>query len=151
MDAAERMTIVVIDDDEGHVELVRRSLRRTGIAHELVCFDQGREALDYLMARGPQAGRSAHERLLVLLDINMPGLDGVEVLRELKAQPETRQLPVIMLTTTDDPREVSRCYELGCNVYVVKPVQPDAFADAVRRLGLFASVTSLPGDPAGST
>ena len=80
----------------------------------------------------------------MLLDINMPGLDGVEVLRQIKAHPQTRMIPVLMLTTTDDPREIQRCYELGCNTYITKPVDPAAFIEAIVRLGLFISVVSVP-------
>jgi CheY-like chemotaxis protein len=84
----------------------------------------------------------------LLLDINMPRVDGVEVLRRLKADPKTDQLPVLMLTTTDDPREVQRCYELGCSSYVTKPVEYDRFVEAVRRLGLFLSIVQVPREDA---
>jgi CheY-like chemotaxis protein len=84
----------------------------------------------------------------MLLDINMPGLDEVEVLRQVKTDPQTKRIPVIMLTTTDDPREINRCYDLGCNVYITKPVEPSAFVDAINRLGLFISAVSMPSDPA---
>ena len=79
----------------------------------------------------------------------MPRVDGIEVLRRLKADPRTAMIPVIMLTTTDDPREVEKCYQLGCNVYVTKPVEYDSFVDAVKRLGLFLQVVKIPGN-AGS-
>lgn len=147
MNAGTRMKIVLVDDDEGHVELVRRNLRRSGVSNELVSFDNGASALDYVMRRGPHADRPGDGELLLLLDINMPGVDGVEVLRQVKANRETKQIPVVMLTTTDDPREVNRCYELGCNVYITKPVQPAAFIEAIKRLGLFISVVSMPTDP----
>ena len=93
----------------------------------------GQEALDYIRSEGPYQGCVANGPLLPLLDINMPRVDGVEVLRRLKADPTTDQLPVIMLTTTDDPREVQRCYELGCSSYVTKPVEYDKFTEAARR------------------
>src|SRR5205823_2243720 len=81
---------------------------------------------------------------VLLLDINMPRVDGVEVLRRLKSDPRTAMLPVIMLTTTDDPREVEKCYQIGCNVYITKPVEYDAFVEAVKRLGFFLQVVRLP-------
>jgi CheY-like chemotaxis protein len=82
--------------------------------------------------------------MLVLLDINMPGsMNGLDVLREIKRAPATRMIPVIMLTTTDDPREISRCYDLGCNVYITKPVEAQSFIEAIKRLGLFVSIVSL--------
>ncbi len=143
------VTIVVVDDDEGHTELVRRNLRRSGINNSIVALTNGIEALDYIFCRGRHESRNGDGDLLVLLDINMPGLDGVEVLRQVKADAGSRRIPVIMLTTTDDPREINRCYELGCAVYVTKPVDPAAFIDAVHKLGLFISIVSLPCDPAG--
>ncbi len=85
-----------------------------------------------------------HGSILLLLDIKMPKVDGVEVLRQLKADPRTNTIPVIMLTTTDDPRKVRRCYELGCNVYITKPVDYQAFIEAIRRLGLFLQVVQVP-------
>ena len=145
--AEHQVTIMVVDDDQGHVELVRRNLRRAGINNPMVLFGTGTEALDYIFCRGAHVGRNGNGELLVLLDINMPGLDGVEVLRQIKADPGTKKIPVLMLTTTDDPRETNRCYELGCNVYVTKPVDPSAFIEAIKRLGLFISVVSMPSDP----
>jgi CheY-like chemotaxis protein len=79
----------------------------------------------------------------MLLDVNMAGLDGVEVLRQIKADPRKKKIPVIMLTTTDDPREINRCYELGCSVYVTKPVDPGAFIEAIKRLGMFISIVRV--------
>jgi CheY-like chemotaxis protein len=81
---------------------------------------------------------------LLLLDIKMPRVDGVEVLRQLKSDSQTALVPVIMLTTTDDPREIQRCYELGCSVYITKPVDYQAFVEAINRLGLFLQVVRLP-------
>jgi len=139
-----RALIVIVDDDDGNVELVRRSLRRASIDNDIISFDNGADALEFLFGRGPQAQRLADGDPLVLLDINMPGIDGLEVLRRIKADPITQPIPVIMLTTTDDPRAINRCYELGCNVYITKPVGPDAFIDAIVKLGLFISVVSVP-------
>ena len=146
-----QVTILVVDDDDGHTELVRRNLKRSGITNQIVALTSGTAALDYVLRRGEHAGRTGNGDLLVLLDINMPGLDGVEVLRQIKADPEAKRVPVLMLTTTDEPREINRCYELGCNIYITKPVDPDAFIDAIRRLGLFLSVVSVPIDHPGPT
>lgn len=138
------LKILVVDDDQGHMELVRRNLRRAGVHNEVTAITNGREALDYVFCEGAYKDRENGE-LLVLLDINMPGgFDGVEVLRQIKNNPKTKLIPVIMLTTTDEPREINRCYELGCSVYVTKPVDPAAFIDAIHRLGLFISVVSMP-------
>jgi CheY-like chemotaxis protein len=137
------LEILVVDDDEGHAELVRRNLRRSGVNNPIVTVSSGRAALDFVYRQGEFSARPPGH-LMVVLDINMPGLDGVDVLTRIKADPERRAIPVVMLTTTDDPREVARCYELGCNVYMTKPVEPLAFIEAVKRLGLFISVVNVP-------
>ena len=138
--------IILVEDDDGHATLVERNLRRAGLANGFMRLKDGQEALDYLF--GETRDDSALSSVL-LLDIKMPRVDGIEVLRRLKADPRTAMIPVIMLTTTDDPREVEKCYQLGCNVYVTKPVEYDSFVDAVKRLGLFLQVVKIPGN-AGS-
>lgn len=135
------MTILVVDDDEGHCELIRRNLSRGGVSNPVVVVHRGDAALDYIHGSG---GTAPAEPLLMLLDINMPGqMNGLDVLRAVKEDPATRRIPVIMLTTSDDPREISRCYELGCNVYVTKPIEAQTFIEAIKRLGLFVSIVSL--------
>jgi CheY-like chemotaxis protein len=104
----------------------------------------GQELLDCLNARGEFAQHRLGPEIVVLLDINMPRIDGVEALRQIKGDPHLRTTPVIMLTTTDDPREIDRCYELGCNVYVTKPVDYDGFMEALRRLGFFLQIVKRP-------
>src|SRR5258707_2786966 len=121
------LLILLAEDDDGHASLVQRNLKRAGLANEVVHVKDGQEVLDYIHCEGPHAGRIPSGPLLLLLDIKMPRLDGVEVLRRLKADEKTVKLPVIMLTTTDDPREVQRCYELGCSVYITKPVVYEDF------------------------
>jgi CheY-like chemotaxis protein len=133
-------TILIVDDDEGHAILIRENLTAAGLSNRIEHFRDGQAVLDFFAV-----GRSrAAETFLILLDIRMPKVDGIEVLRRLKADPELGKLPVIMLTTTDDSREVERCYELGCNVYIQKPVDYERFAEAIRRLGLFVSLLLLP-------
>ncbi|WP_296654637.1 response regulator [Paraburkholderia sp.] len=155
MTEGERVSIVLIEDDDGHATLVERNLRRSGVANGFVRFSDGQQALDYFFgAPGSEAGqapgapgvpsRDDLANFVVLLDLRMPRVDGFEVLRRLKADPATASVPVIVLTTTDDPREIERCYELGCNVYITKPVEYDAFIEAVRRLGFFLQVVKLP-------
>jgi len=140
----ESMVILLAEDDDGHASLVTRNLQRSGIANKIVHVKDGQQALDFVRCEGRYATRSPNGPLLLLLDINMPRLDGVEVLRRLKSDERTAKVPVIVLTTTDDPREVERCYELGCNVYVIKPVAYDEFIEAVQRLGLFLDIVRLP-------
>lgn len=142
----EQFSILLAEDDEGHARLVRRNLERSGIANELTHVRDGQEALDFLRCDGAFAGRVPNGPLLLLLDINMPRLDGVEVLRQIKADERTSKLPVVMLTTTDDPREVERCYQLGCSVYITKPVMYDEFIEAIRRLGLLLAIVKVPSE-----
>ena len=142
--AIEPLLIVLAEDDDGHASLVQRNLERAGLANGLHRLKDGQEALDFLRGEGDSAGRNPNQPVLVLLDIKMPRVDGVEVLRQLKADPRTALIPVIMLSTTDDPREIQRCYELGCSVYVTKPVDYQGFVEAIKRLGLFLQVVRVP-------
>jgi CheY-like chemotaxis protein len=137
---AETVTIIVAEDDDGHATLVERNLRRAGLNNPIVRLRDGQEALDYFFG----AGSEGHEaECVLLLDINMPRIDGVEVLRRLKQDKRTATIPAIMLTTTDDPREIQRCYQLGCNVYVTKPVEYEPFIEAIRRLGFFLQIVKI--------
>ena len=142
--AAEPILIVLVEDDDGHANLVERNLQRAGLANGILRLKDGQEALDYVQGKGAHAGRPGPHPMLLLLDIKMPRVDGVEVLRQLKSDPQTALIPVIMLTTTDDPREIQRCYELGCSVYISKPVDYQAFVEAINRLGLFLQVVRVP-------
>jgi CheY-like chemotaxis protein len=141
---AEPILIVLVEDDDGHASLVERNLKRAGLANGMLRLKDGQEALDYVQCKGAYSGQALAHPMLLLLDIKMPRVDGIEVLRQLKADPKTAVVPVIMLTTTDDPREIQRCYELGCSVYITKPVDYQAFVEAINRLGLFLQVVRIP-------
>ena len=136
--------VLIADDDAGHARLIEKNLNRAGLMNKILRFEDGQQILDFLFGRGEGAKRSSDAAYLLLLDIRMPKVDGVEVLRQLKADLELRKIPVSMLTTTDDPREVERCHALGCNNYIVKPVDYDKFSEAIRQLGLFVSLVQVP-------
>jgi CheY-like chemotaxis protein len=144
MPNTEQVTILLVEDDPGHARLIEKNLRRANIVNDLIVFNDGREAVNYLFSEGEYAGDECASPMLVLLDLNMPGLDGYQVLRHIKQDDRTRRIPVIILTTTDDAEEVTKCYELGCSVYITKPVAYDHFCEAVRQLGLFLSVITVP-------
>jgi CheY-like chemotaxis protein len=138
------VTIVMIEDDEGHARLIERNVRRAGIHNAVRHFLDGTSALDFLFNHheGPVLNGPA----LILLDLNLPDMSGTDILTKIKADPKLRRTPVVVLTTTDDKVEIQRCYDLGCNVYITKPVDYEAFADAIRQLGLFLAVIQVP-DP----
>src|SRR5438105_2678752 len=138
------ITILIAEDDLGHARLIEKNLRRSGLSNTIERFENGQEILDFLFCRGDGRKRSLDTSYLLLLDIRMPQVDGVEVLRQIRQSPELKKLPISMLTTTDDPREVSRCHDLGCNNYIVKPVDYDKFAEAIRQLGFFTSLVEIP-------
>jgi CheY-like chemotaxis protein len=133
-----KVTILLVEDDPGHARLIEKNLRRANITNDIIKVADGQQAVDYLFSNGRAPS------LLVLLDLNLPVLDGYQVLERMKNDERTKRIPVIILTTTDDTREVARCYELGCNVYVTKPVDYDQFSDAIRKLGLFMAVLMIP-------
>ncbi len=133
-----KVTILLVEDDPGHARLIEKNLRRANLTNEIVHVTDGQQAVDYLFSNGRPPS------LLVLLDLNLPVLDGYQVLERMKHDERTKRIPVVILTTTDDTREVFRCYELGCNVYVTKPVDYEQFSDAIRKLGLFMAVLMIP-------
>jgi CheY-like chemotaxis protein len=142
----QKVTIIMIEDDLGHATLIEKNLRRAGIMNEITHIDNGRKALDFFRSGGEYEGQERPECLLVLLDLNLPEVDGFEILEQLKSHDDTRTIPIIILTTTDNPREVERAYELGCNIYVTKPVVYESFAESIRKLGLMLAVVKLPGE-----
>ncbi len=141
---ANPVTIVMIEDDEGHARLIERNIRRAGVTNEIVPFANGNSALEFLLGADGSGVTNAGRALLVLLDLNLPDTTGVAILEKLKSNPHLKRSPVVILTTTDDEREIQRCYDLGANVYITKPVNYEGFAHAIRQLGLFVSVMQVP-------
>jgi CheY-like chemotaxis protein len=144
MPTINEVTIVVVEDNQGHARLVEKNLRRANISNPIVKLGDGQQMLDYLYSETGYVNSEHHPPLLVMLDLNLPVIDGYRVLEKMKSDPHTKGIPIIVLTTTDDPQEINRCYALGVNVFITKPVEYDKFADAITRLGLFLSVIMLP-------
>ncbi len=138
------VTIVMVEDDEGHARLIEKNVRRAGVNNDIIPFTNGTEALDFILGKDRSGTASIDRYLLILLDLNLPDMSGTDILEKVKSNPHTRRLPVVILTTTDDEREIQRCYDLGANVYITKPVDYDNFANAIRQLGLFFSVMQIP-------
>jgi CheY-like chemotaxis protein len=140
------LSIVIAEDDDGHATLVRRNLKRAGLESDPVHLRDGQEVLDYAYRRGRWSGRPPHDALALIVDLNMPRLGGLEVLEQLKTDQTLTRIPIFVLTTTDDPVELDRCYALGAAACIVKPIEYAAFADVVQRLAQFLMKASIPGE-----
>ena len=142
MNAHQAVTIVMIEDDEGHARLIEKNIRRAGISNDIRHFADGTSALAHLFEapEGPRRNGPA----LVLLDLNLPDMSGTSILEKIKQDEHLHRTPVVVLTTTDDKVEIDRCYDLGCNVYITKPVNYESFSEAIRQLGLFLAVIQVP-------
>ena len=142
MNDQQPVNIVMIEDDEGHARLIEKNIRRAGISNTIHHFLDGTSALDFLYnnPHGPAQNGPA----LVLLDLNLPVMSGTDILARIKSEGPLKRTPVVVLTTTDDKVEIQRCYDLGCNVYITKPVNYENFAEAIKQLGLFLSVIQIP-------
>ena len=139
--------ILVVEDSEEDIELTLAALDDHNVANEVDIARDGAEALDYLYRRGPFADRVSDFPVVILLDLKMPRVDGLEVLRQIKADPEMKKIPVVMLTSSREEQDLVRSYELGVNAYVVKPVNFQQFMDSVRQLGCFWAVINEPPPP----
>jgi CheY-like chemotaxis protein len=143
MNGQQPVNIIMIEDDEGHARLIEKNIRRAGISNHIQHFTDGTTALAYLY--DAPDGPARNGPALILLDLNLPDMSGTDILSKIKAEGgPLRRTPVVVLTTTDDKVEIQRCYDLGCNVYITKPVNYESFADAIRQLGLFLSVMQVP-------
>lgn len=140
----EDVVILVAEDDEGHAGLIKKNLKRAGVINKVKHFKDGQEIIDFLFSGGQGEQRDINTAYVLLLDIRMPKMDGVQVLEKIKRHPELHKLPVVMITTTDDPREVEKCHELGCNNYITKPIDYESFVKTIRQLGMFLAVVKVP-------
>ena len=130
--------ILLVEDNPDDVELTRIAFAESGHSYNLTVVSDGAEAVDFLMARGAYADRDPNELpALVLLDLNLPKLDGREVLQVIRNHPATKTLPVVVLTTSAEPYDVDRVYDLGANSYIQKPVEFERFVEVVRQIGLY--------------
>ena len=130
--------ILLVEDNPDDEALTLRAFRKNGLANAIAVARDGQEALDYLFATGPHAGRDATELpAVILLDLKLPKVDGLEVLRRLRSEPRTRTLPVVIVTSSKEESDLAAGYALGCNSYVRKPVDFVAFAEAARQLGMY--------------
>jgi DNA-binding response OmpR family regulator len=138
------VTIVMIEDDDGHARLIERNIRRAGVNNDILPFANGHDAMRDLLGTDGTGEVSRGRALLILLDLNLPDMSGIDILRRIKGNEHLKRSPVVVLTTTDDAVEIQRCYDLGCNVYITKPVNYESFANAIRQLGLFFTVIQVP-------
>jgi CheY-like chemotaxis protein len=136
----ESTTFLLCDDDEGHVQLITRNFKRNGVENKILHFKNGQEIIDFFNHIHSNYEIDETYPYIVLLDIRMPKVDGISVLNFIKSNSELKKIPVIMLTTTDDPKEISNCYLKGCNNYLTKPVEYDAFIEVIKRLASFVQV-----------
>ena len=137
MEQFEEVEILLVEDNKLDAELTLRALKNGGLANNVLWVKDGQQALDYLFRHGDYAGRSDTVPRLVLLDLKMPRVDGIEVLRAIKAEERTRRVPVVIMTSSQEEKDVAQSYELGVNSYVVKPVDFNAFADIARQAGYY--------------
>ena len=140
----DEIVILIAEDDNGHFSLIKKNLERIGINNPIIRFIDGQETLNFLFRKGNGLIRELDKGYLLLLDINMPKLNGVEVLKQIKDEPELANVPVVMLTTSDDQAKADECRELGCTAYIVKPVEYGDFVSTIRSIGMFLSVVVMP-------
>jgi CheY-like chemotaxis protein len=136
--------ILLVEDNPNDLELTLTALAKTGLANEVVVTRDGAEARDYLFRKGPHENRIAGNPAVVLLDLKLPKIDGLELLQMIRENPDTAKLPVVILTSSREDRDVTAGYELGTNAYVVKPVNLDQFFKAIQDLGIFWAVLNEP-------
>mgnify|MGYP006294974969 CR=1 FL=1 len=138
-----QLKILIVEDDDGHALLIEETFREAGIFNEIIRFRDGEEIWDFFKGKSKKFNFDENNHYLVLLDINMPKMNGLEVLQKMKESEQLKKIPVMMLTTTDDPREIEKCYALGCSIYITKPIAFTDFIKTLNRLGLFIQVVKV--------
>jgi CheY-like chemotaxis protein len=137
-------SLLLVEDNPNDVELTLTALKEANLANEVVVTNDGQQALDYLFRRGAYAGRPVRQPAAILLDLKMPKVDGHEVLRQIRADPELRLIPVVMLTSSREEKDLYQSYDKGANSYVVKPVDFEEFITAISKLGVFWALLNEP-------
>jgi CheY-like chemotaxis protein len=132
--------LLVAEDEDGHFALIRRNLRRTGLENPIIRFTDGQQVLDFFHSRDSLS----RNRYILLLDLRLPKISGLEILDFLKSHSELKKIPVIVLTTASTHQDIERCNQLGCALYIVKPVEYDAFVEAIQRIGTFLNAVEVP-------
>jgi CheY-like chemotaxis protein len=135
--------ILIAEDDAGHFQLIKKNLWLTCVDGHFIHFKNGQEVLDFLFQTDTEVDSEDKKGYILMLDIRMPQVDGIEVLKRIKEDEELRKIPVIMLTTTSEASMIEQCYELGCSYYMVKPVNYHHFMEAVQNLGAFLSLGGM--------
>jgi len=138
------VVILIVEDDDGHFSLINKNLHRAGLWNETIRFADGQQFLDFFVLKGQGARDERGRAYILILDIRIPKVDGVMVLEKIKQDSELKKIPVIVLTTADDPKMVEHCHSLGCSLYIVKPVQYEDFIETIRRVSLFLSAVEVP-------
>ncbi len=140
MSDMQAVQILLAEDNVSDAEMTMRALKKTGLINEIVWVKDGQEALDYIFRRGEYVGRQNYQPKLIMLDLKMPRVDGIEVLQQLKLHEATKTIPVVMLTSSAEEKDIIRSYQLGVNSYIVKPVQFDKFFEEVASLGCYWAI-----------
>lgn len=131
------VVLILAEDDEGHARLIIKNLRKAGFGNRVILFEDGDDTLDFLFRRGSGPHRDDETSYLLLLDISMPMVSGIEVLQQIKQDNELQNMPVVMITTTCDPKEIEQCYKLGCRKYITKNTDYEKFSEEIKGIGSF--------------
>ena len=137
--------IILAEDDDGHAALIYKILKRTGVENDILHFEDGEKTLNYIFGRGDDFHREDGVAHILILDIRMPVVDGKEVIRQVRLDKELHNIPIIVVSATDDPGEIEHCYSLGCTKYIVKPIQYDKFLEVITELGHYLLKDVIPG------